>query len=1209
MKHPDVHWYLDLQTDPFVQSSCRAFIPIGTPLSEAVKGFGVPAEHVEIFWGGEHVPRENWHLIRPKAFMTVKARVVPGAPIGAAIVGLIGGAWTSATALSIASIGLTITWGQVAGFALTFALQALSSSLFAPKAGSYEAEKDSPETYSVSNSVNQMRPWEAFPYVFGQHRVTPDVAGSYTEVLYGEQYLRMVLLWGYAPITMGQIRIGTTPIYNYEGVEIEHDLEGVADTLALYPNDVTQEDIGVTLAQETWTQRTTTLEANEALITISFPNGLFRIDNEDGDRINTSATVFGEYRAVGSSSWIPFHEEKWTRKENTALYFSKRLVFPSAGEYEIRYRRDRDDTVNSDTEETCVWLNLKSVMYGAPVNAPGIAKSAIRIKATDQLNSAIDTINALVHRKVPVWNGVDWSETAQTSNPAAMFRDVLTGPGSAPEDRKTPHDESLSYWYWYCATNNLTYDKVLTSQVSQRELLEEIAAAGFASPQLFGSEWGVVIDERKSTVVQHFTPRNTWGFRAEVDYPDQPHALRVQFTNIDADYEADERIVYDDGYDESNATDFDVVTTAGVVYPDNVYKIGRHLLASGRLRPERFIFSVDFENLIATRGDLVRLTHDVALVGLASGRIKAISGTTLTLDESVTLETGTDYTIRVRGKTGDSLLMTAFPIVADTETNQISVVDTTGINVGDLFMFGEFVEESILCLVHSITPGGDLSAELTCIPYTEAVYDSYWYIPEYESVVSDPSSLSFRGPALPKILGVISDENALPTTMTGDIVPAILIYLQPGDGVAGSSKVSLTAKFRITYQRVGSSQVQTIEAGANAGWARIPDVEAGAEYRISVQAIDNKGAPSEAVTVSHTVVGLNAKPPAVDTFRVAVTSTGAYVEWTYPSIVADVVGFELRWHADQDMIEWGKMLPLASDVPVDARSYMVPSSVGSFAIKPFDVLGNRSKTALYVNSGISDPDDVDIVESTTEYTGFAGVMNDVVEVDGKLQLAATEKMSDWGTLDTVGILAGTPVSRGTYEFWGEQDLGGVITVGVSWSADINALNLRAAMSTWNSLADLNTLAGEEVGDEYSVYMEMAYSRDDVSSGAVFTDWERLTAGEFTARWFKFRLVMETRDPSVLPQVEEYEVTLDVYDRTEGETDRVSGAGADAVTFASAFLAPPSVSIAAQDMQSGDYHEIASKSATGFTITFKNSSGTAVSRTYDWQALGYGKETS
>jgi len=35
--------------------------------------------------------------------------------------------------------------------------------------------------------------------------------------------------------------------------------------------------------------------------------------------------------------------------------------------------------------------------------------------------------------------------------------------------------------------------------------------------------------------------------------------------------------------------------------------------------------------------------------------------------------------------------------------------------------------------------------------------------------------------------------------------------------------------------------------------------------------------------------------------------------------------------------------------------------------------------------------------------------------------------------------------------------------------------------------------------------------------------------------------------------------------------------------------------------------ISGKSRSGFTVQFKNSAGTGVSRTYDWVARGYGRE--
>jgi hypothetical protein len=53
-------------------------------------------------------------------------------------------------------------------------------------------------------------------------------------------------------------------------------------------------------------------------------------------------------------------------------------------------------------------------------------------------------------------------------------------------------------------------------------------------------------------------------------------------------------------------------------------------------------------------------------------------------------------------------------------------------------------------------------------------------------------------------------------------------------------------------------------------------------------------------------------------------------------------------------------------------------------------------------------------------------------------------------------------------------------------------------------------------------------------------------------------------------------------------------------------AEPSVTIAAQDLATGDFFTITSKSATGFTIEFFNSSGSTISRTFDYVANGQGR---
>jgi hypothetical protein len=43
------------------------------------------------------------------------------------------------------------------------------------------------------------------------------------------------------------------------------------------------------------------------------------------------------------------------------------------------------------------------------------------------------------------------------------------------------------------------------------------------------------------------------------------------------------------------------------------------------------------------------------------------------------------------------------------------------------------------------------------------------------------------------------------------------------------------------------------------------------------------------------------------------------------------------------------------------------------------------------------------------------------------------------------------------------------------------------------------------------------------------------------------------------------------------------------------------------MQAGDYFQITGVTGTGFTISFFNSGGSAVTRNFTWSATGYGRQ--
>ena len=80
-------------------------------------------------------------------------------------------------------------------------------------------------------------------------------------------------------------------------------------------------------------------------------------------------------------------------------------------------------------------------------------------------------------------------------------------------------------------------------------------------------------------------------------------------------------------------------------------------------------------------------------------------------------------------------------------------------------------------------------------------------------------------------------------------------------------------------------------------------------------------------------------------------------------------------------------------------------------------------------------------------------------------------------------------------------------------------------------------------------------------------------------------------------------------RTESDNDVVSGTGTKAVTYTNAFHSSPALGIAAQNMATGDTYTISSKSATGFSIAFTNSSGSGISRTFDYVAQGFGLKSA
>jgi len=130
-----------------------------------------------------------------------------------------------------------------------------------------------------------------------------------------------------------------------------------------------------------------------------------------------------------------------------------------------------------------------------------------------------------------------------------------------------------------------------------------------------------------------------------------------------------------------------------------------------------------------------------------------------------------------------------------------------------------------------------------------------------------------------------------------------------------------------------------------------------------------------------------------------------------------------------------------------------------------------------------------------------------------------------------------------------------------------------------------------------------------SLGAITTYQKIAQQTTLKGRYFKFRNKLSNEDNKTKPKVHTLAFTLVLEKRSESDQDVVSGTGTKAITYTSAFYSTPSVGVSAQGLSTGDYYAITSKTKTGFTIQFLNSSASGISKTFDWTAYGFGLKST
>jgi len=333
-----------------------------------------------------------------------------------------------------------------------------------------------------------------------------------------------------------------------------------------------------------------------------------------------------------------------------------------------------------------------------------------------------------------------------------------------------------------------------------------------------------------------------------------------------------------------------------------------------------------------------------------------------------------------------------------------------------------------------------------------------------------------------------------------------------------------------------------------------------------------------------------AAPADVTGFDSVVIGGLAYLKWD-ASPALDLSHYVLRFSPRTSGVDWSAATDLVPRIARPATSVQIPVAVGTYLIKAVDKSGNESANATSIVTTIAAVTGMNIVETVDEAPGWTGTGANIVVHSGGIIISDTS----------------VPTSA-TYDFAGSVDLGAVFTS--RFTLGLIFSRYSAALPTWDTYPGtidtwplIDTIGLDFNIADVSVRIEISTSQDMVT----WSPWSGLIVGDYTARGAKFRAVLTTSTAGASPWVTGLSVRVDMPDRTVAGADVVSGAGAKMITWSPPFKASPAVGITAQDMAPGDRFALTAKSAAGFTIEFFDQSGSPVSRTFDYQAKGYGQQ--
>lgn len=532
--------------------------------------------------------------------------------------------------------------------------------------------------------------------------------------------------------------------FNFKNTEIAYTL-GTQDQMPLQGFEMSEREVSVGAEIKNVTPVTrTVIDPDVTRLRITCGVSALFSQNDNGDTEGTSVSL--EILING----LPRAVKNISGKSSSRFYRSYIIDNLPPKPFTITVKRLTADSKSQRLQNGTHWVSYTEII-DTKLSYPNMA--LIGIKTDSRYNPNFPNVNLLLYGrlvKVPstynpetrtyapgIWRG-DWKEE-WTDNPAWIFYDLVTNSLAGLGKRIGEYGLDKFQLYQiakYCdelvddgyggKEPRMVSNLWITEQRDAYNVLSDIASV-FRSIAVWNGTQFSAIQDRTSDPVCLYTQSNV----VDGKFSRQFAAGKTIFTAVEVEY-ADERNFYQKAI-EYVADDLMIarygynvkkITAYGCTSRGQAHRYGKWVLETSRLEQCTITFVVGRQGLLHLPGDIIEIADNDFAGKTLGGRVVAINGKTVTLDQPVEI-TGNSYLSYLN----DEMQLVKIKIInADNTNKSVVTLETNpvGLNVMDDWVLKTPQVSTQLYRALGITENDDGSYTITALqhePQKEAIVD------------------------------------------------------------------------------------------------------------------------------------------------------------------------------------------------------------------------------------------------------------------------------------------------------------------------------------------------------------------------------------------------------------------------------------------------------------------------------------------------------